>query len=235
MSGNNEELLDEQYEEQFLEDETQEEELESEEALDEALEAEEESDEEEPAEELEESEQEQDSEEEEALDEEDSQESNELPSAEPAPAEEETETAPEKLPARLAVIVGRLNDYIAKMAPGLPQAPGECAPRQANLYRMITGVLDLKGEEFLQGMDILIGSFKEHRDGVFHARYVARDFQNISLHQRERLAFERLIRLFQLAAVVKNPSDVHRHMDISLLLEVLPANMHQNILGYFPK
>lgn len=258
MSEENKEGLEEEYEDYSFDEDDPELEDEGTEEESDDPELEEEPDDEDSVEEEGELEEPEDpEEEEESEDDEPETEETEEPEEEPAPESEEesedgesesedpegeeseeeagSEEPQETLSTRLAIIVGRLNDYIEKMAPSLPQAPGECAPRQANLYRVLVGVLELQGDDFIKGMELVTASFKKHRNGVFHERYVARDFQNISLPHRERLAFERLIRLFQLAAKVKNPSDVHRHMDIALLLDVLPARAHQNLLGYFPK
>lgn len=156
------------------------------------------------------------------------------PEAPVAVDEAESEEDTSDLPPSLVMINERVLSYIENMRPGLSKAEGECAQNQVSLYRAIRNTLALKGQAFTLGMDLLIKNFREHRQGVFNERYVARDFQNLQLTAGDRLLFERLLRLLMVSADVKHKQDVSRYVDIRLVIDgIKDSETQQRVLEYY--
>lgn len=138
------------------------------------------------------------------------------------------------LPPALKLIKQRLDSYVQAMQPGIPMAPGECAQNQLSLYRIIMSVVGMTGGQFQIGMSILVNTIREHRKGVFAERYVARDFENLTLPYNARLFFERMIRLLLVTADVKQRDQVQRYVDIPAVIKYLPdTKAQQRILEYY--
>ena len=94
-------------------------------------------------------------------------------------------------------------------------------------------VMSQERDVFTEGVELIKSYFSEYRNTVFAAHLVSRGFNVISLSSKQRLAFERLIRLFRVYATCDNPSDVNKHVDLASLLHVLPGNTHEKLLGHF--
>lgn len=134
---------------------------------------------------------------------------------------------------QLNIAKGRLDDYVKFMAPNQMVSDNDIANQQASLYRAFKAVLGQDGKFFTDGMKMITTYFKEYARGAFSPKLVARGFDVMALPSRDRLAFERLIRLFNLTAQSGQPSQVTKHYDLNKLLEVLPANTHEKLLEYY--
>ena len=134
----------------------------------------------------------------------------------------------------VSLLRNRLQNYVDAMDPGLIKEPGECAKMQVNLHRAMTNAIGFEGSDFTAAMDSIIEYFRAHRKGAFSEKHVYRDIDQVSLSGNERTLFERLLRLFLVAADLNNVKDVQKHVDVRLVIQTINSNAaQQRMLEYF--
>lgn len=98
-------------------------------------------------------------------------------------------------------IINTILNYVREMTPGKSQTPEAMQRQQVNLHSALMGTVNrLEGQEFKQVYGGILRLVHEHRDGVFHDRYVYRQLQNAPLNSTQRAFFERTMNMIKLTA-----------------------------------
>lgn len=159
----------------------------------------------------------------------------------PAPQKQEAQTpAPQKTPAPQGNSVAAqgikesLDKYINIMQPGQSHSGNEGAVAQVKLYRAIRAVLRTEGREFIEAYGLMLQIVHEHREDVFHERYLFRYFGEMRLTAPEQRNFERILNLIITTANPKVRSKSVHEVDLDLTMEGFrdPA-MHQRVTEFY--
>lgn len=97
-------------------------------------------------------------------------------------------------------IINTILSYVRDMAPGKTQTPESMQRQQVNLNSALSGAINRLDGEFKAVWGGILRLAHEHRDGVFHDRYVYRQLQNAPLNPTQRAFFERTINMIKLTA-----------------------------------
>lgn len=97
---------------------------------------------------------------------------------------------------KFQLILDRLNDFAAKMAPNAAISETDGKAQQLALWRVIMQVLELEGAEFIKGFGLLLDFFAAHRDKHFSDKYIYRFFGPLAMSAGEKRNFNRLLNLF---------------------------------------
>lgn len=128
----------------------------------------------------------------------------------------------------------QIKEYISMMAPNRPVSIEEGNRYQIQLYRAITSIINRLDVDFQPAFTSLLKSFDKHRDGVFHETYVFRFFDQMTLPENDRKAFQRLLNLLKVTASVKGRDLAMRQLDLESSLELgVTEPGRQRVLAYF--
>lgn len=137
-------------------------------------------------------------------------------------------------------IESRLLAYCAAMAPNKVQDKSSLTRNQRELVSIVETLMGFAGSSFPQAMTAVIKIAKDHREGAFHDRYIARGLQGlfndgfISVDRRSML--ENLLSLIVVAADSKDPRAVQDKVDLSQLITSMPTeDVSNKITSYFNK
>jgi len=156
------------------------------------------------------------------------------PTPAPAPAPKETPKESTATGATQQMIENNLNEYIEKMKPGRAHTGNEGPTTQLKLYRTIQTVLRQQGSEFTRSFNELLKTVHEHRDGVFHERYLFRYFDAIALTGSERRNFERMLNLLLTTCNPATRSKTVKQVDLDATMEGFKnSEMHQRVIGFY--
>lgn len=97
-------------------------------------------------------------------------------------------------------IINTILTYVREMAPGKSQTPESIQRQQVNLNSALSGAINRLDGEFKAVWGGILRLAHEHRDGVFHDRYVFRQLQNAPLNPTQRAFFERTMNMIKLTA-----------------------------------
>lgn len=97
-------------------------------------------------------------------------------------------------------IINTILSYVRDMAPGKTQTPESMQRQQVNLNSALSGAINRLDGEFKAVWGGILRLAHEHRDGVFHDRYVYRQLQNAPMNPTQRAFFERTINMIKLTA-----------------------------------
>jgi hypothetical protein len=97
-------------------------------------------------------------------------------------------------------IINAILTYVREMAPGKSQTPESMQRQQVNLNSALSGAINRLDGEFKAVWGGILRLAHEHRDGVFHDRYVYRQLQNAPLNPTQRAFFERTMNMIKLTA-----------------------------------
>lgn len=97
-------------------------------------------------------------------------------------------------------IVNAILTYVKEMAPGKSQTAETIQRQQVNLNSALSGAINRLDGEFKSVWGGILRLAHEHRDGVFHDRYIFRQLQNAPLNSTQRAFFERTMNMIKLTA-----------------------------------
>lgn len=97
-------------------------------------------------------------------------------------------------------IINTILTYVREMAPGKSQTPESMQRQQVNLNSALSGAINRLDGEFKAVWGGILRLAHEHRDGVFHDRYVYRQLQNAPMNPTQRAFFERTMNMIKLTA-----------------------------------
>lgn len=149
------------------------------------------------------------------------------------------DTAPAQAPdlskisttAKLALM--NIDEYIANMQPSKPITVENGCKNQVTLFRSITQILNHLNEDFNVVYSEMLRKVHEHSNGVFYDANVFRFFDNISLNEKERKQFQRLLNLLKLTADPKSRQVALKQVDLGKTLEFFPESVKQKILTFY--
>jgi hypothetical protein len=157
-----------------------------------------------------------------------------LPVTPTTPAPATPGKATEKLSATQILIEENLLEYLEKMAPGRSHNGNAGELLQLKFYRTIQTILRLEGSEFTKTFSKLLLLINEHRQGVFHERYVFRYFDGINLTNPERRNFERIVNLIITTCNPKTRKQTMRQVDIDATMQGFKNGaMHQRVMEFY--
>lgn len=119
----------------------------------------------------------------------------------------------------LKVLQDSIDTYVKKMSPGVPHVGDEGSKQQAALYRIIQNVFNLQGKDFIDGMNVILETVKEHRKAAFNERYVFRYMNEVKLTATERKNFERVVNLFLVTCDKTDRKQNLKQVDLSYTVE----------------
>lgn len=119
----------------------------------------------------------------------------------------------------LKVLQDSIDTYVKKMSPGVPHVGDEGSKQQAALYRIIQNVFNLQGKDFIDGMNVVLETVKEHRKDAFNERYVFRYMNEVKLTATERKNFERVVNLFLVTCDKTDRKQNLKQIDLSYTVE----------------
>lgn len=130
--------------------------------------------------------------------------------------------------------IWRLDDYAAKMAPGLPQTEQTGTQNQLSLWHLLDATINLDQAEFKQCWGIILLYFKELKQSVFADQYVARFFNSIRLDETSSKAFQHLLDICTLTADAATRSKVMRQIDLNRALSIgVSDKAKANIISFY--
>lgn len=136
---------------------------------------------------------------------------------------------------QVASIRFALDDYIKKMAPGVPVTVVQGAAMQARLYNTLMTVINrLADQDFSQSMNIVLEKFNNEAEGVFNPRYVFRFMEHVELTSPRITQFQRLLNMFHLMAPAASRRAAGEHCNWSETLsgEITDAGRNR-VLSFF--
>ena len=98
-------------------------------------------------------------------------------------------------------VINELEQYIARMKPGMPVDGDKGAKAQYGLWHTLRKILEtMPQEEFKNLWMLVMLYFHQHREGVFHERYVFRFSEFWNWSEKDLTAFQRILNLLKLTA-----------------------------------
>jgi hypothetical protein len=97
-------------------------------------------------------------------------------------------------------IINSILAYVREMKPGRTQTEQTMQRQQMNLHAALIGTINRLDAEFKPVWGGILKLFHEHRDGVFHERYVFRQLQNVPMAKDQREAFQNVVNMIKLTA-----------------------------------
>lgn len=142
---------------------------------------------------------------------------------------------PEVLSAMTDIVVYNLNQYVAKMRPGIDMTPAEGAVQQKALWRNLKTMLERSTDDEFPGVySATLAIFKEHADTVFSDRYVMRFMSDVQLDKDEIFAFQAIVNLINKTADPKDRAAMLRQVDMSRTLSrSFSEAARQRVLAYY--
>lgn len=128
----------------------------------------------------------------------------------------------------------RLNQYVTRMAPGVPITTQEGVNMQMLLWNTIKQMLNREGSEFVLHYSEFLRYIREHRKGAFAERYLYRFFEHLRLSATERTNFERLLNLMVITCDPAMRQLALRQVDLrSSLAGLTSDSQRQKIAAYY--
>ena len=132
------------------------------------------------------------------------------------------------------IILENLDQYIKAMKPGVAHHGNDGPSQQVRLFRTIQSVLRQTGPDFNALFGELLRLINEHRQDVFHERYLFRYFDTLSLTNRERKNFERILSLLIDTCDPKFRSKAFQRVDINAVMEGFnDTEVHQRVMSFY--
>lgn len=133
-----------------------------------------------------------------------------------------------------AELLERLEMYCSAMGPKIIVSESDVIIHQIGLFKIFTMVLNKTGVEFNKNISTLIKFIREHRQGAFNEKYIARGMSQIKLNANDRLLFARLITLFSISADVDNKTLVGKRFDFRYIANLINNDSTmQRLNGYY--
>lgn len=153
------------------------------------------------------------------------------------PAKVETKNTPAVNVGTNLTLVGIkefMENYVAKMTPGVSHNGNEGVQLQTKFYRTLQTVLRLKGSDFFKAYGLVLETANLHRNSVFHERFVFRYFDGLTIPNNDRRNFERLVHLIITTCNPATRSKTMKQVDIVGVMEGFNnEEMTQKVLGFY--
>lgn len=132
------------------------------------------------------------------------------------------------------VVVETLNDYTAKMKPGLVLSPDQLNQNQLQLWRLLRLVIESESD-FQSTYTLIIDFARAHKDDVFHDRYLYRGMDNISLDKNTTTYFMGSLNVIKLAATSKNKQEAMAQVDLNRVMNehVFSEAARNRVMAYY--
>lgn len=133
----------------------------------------------------------------------------------------------------VSLYFNNLASYIEEMRPKKVNPLPAALRQQQSLYSTILGICNRLEDDFYPVWTALLAVFQEHRDGVFHERYVNRHMDNINLGTSEIAAFQNLLNLIRLTADPRSRALGLKQVDFTRTLQHALTDAARARLGNF--
>lgn len=131
-------------------------------------------------------------------------------------------------------VTDALERYAENMRPGKPTTDLEGSTQQTHLYRTLISILDRPGPEFMPLWTLVLKFAFDHKQDVFHPKYIYRFFSHLRMSTVEIRNFERLLNLISLTADPKSRALGLKQFDLKITLKYLAKpNIVQNVRAYY--
>lgn len=132
-------------------------------------------------------------------------------------------------------LIANVEQYMTRMAPGLPMSGDEGARHQHALWKVIQGLVErAPQDQFRRLWNILLGYFEENKDGVFGDRYVFRFAESWHHSEAELSAFQRILNVIKLTSNANERSKGLRQVDLGRSLETgFTEEARQRLLTFY--
>ena len=146
---------------------------------------------------------------------------------EAAPAAEVFGSAEEKL------ILAKLSDYQIVMQAGKQVPDATLNNNQVVLYRVVQSLINGDSAQFEAIFPKVLAFIAKDEKGAFHERRIYRGMDNLSLPEKDRLAFPRIFHLIKLIAVPSTRGIALKQVDVKRSLEYgVTGQGFQNIANF---
>lgn len=132
-----------------------------------------------------------------------------------------------------SAMIHNILDYMTKMKPRVPGTQDDQVRHQVSLFRSITGIINRAEDDFGRVWSALLGVVHEHRDGVFHERYVFRHTEHIPLGPNDRAAFTNVLNMMKLTADPQSRREALKQLDFGKATQHGLNDAGRNRLGAF--
>jgi len=126
-------------------------------------------------------------------------------------------------------------DYTLKMAPKMPLDPVVGARHQVGLYRAISSMINDLDEDFNAVFGALLKLVNTHSAGVFHETHAFRFMETITLPERDRKSFQRLLNLIKQTSDGQSREAALRQIDLNKTLEFFSEESRQKVFAFYGK
>lgn len=134
------------------------------------------------------------------------------------------------------VVLGRLDEYVKAMAPGVPMTPEQGARHQRALFTTLKMAMNLEGRAFNDAWKNILAKVNEFRKGAFHEKYAMRflDTRHTGLSVEESRSFQDILHL-----ALNTADPASRQLNLkSLSLESVASqfsidNLHDKFVGFY--
>jgi hypothetical protein len=132
------------------------------------------------------------------------------------------------------VLVETLDNYVTRMAPGVPITEVAGAKEQYSLWKAIKTVVEGKPQDFKQLWNIILAYFNEYENSTLHDKYVFRFSSSLNMEKSEIDAFYRILNLIKLTANPGNRASGLKQLSLNKTLEIgFSEEGKQRILSFY--
>lgn len=151
----------------------------------------------------------------------------ETPVEEPAPVVNE-------LPAPLASLRQKMDQYLTDMGPGVRKDEKSCVAAQMNLLYILRGTLMLEEPYFRRGMQMLMDSFSKHRNGLLGPRMVFRYMDKLKVTPEYLKGMQALINLLMATADAGSRELALKQVDLKKVVDrIQPPEAAARLLSFY--
>lgn len=132
-----------------------------------------------------------------------------------------------------AIFDDQIQRYMEGMRPGKPVNARDGAKLQKILFNTIQVALNQTGSDFSAFYGELLRLVKEHRNGLFHERYVFRFMDTVQVVPAERRNFERMLNLMLTTCDPATRAHSLKQVDLPASINGLPQAQQQKLTEFY--
>lgn len=134
-------------------------------------------------------------------------------------------------------LIANIELYMGNMKPGMPVNASAGAVAQYTFWNVIKNIAhNAPGNEFKSLWNILLGYFEEHKNGVFHERYIYRFPEAWHKEVKELTAYQRILNLIKLTANPATRQHALKQVDLDRTLsEGFGEEARNRIISFYKR
>lgn len=134
----------------------------------------------------------------------------------------------------LKILAAELSAYAEKMAPAAAITEQGAGAMQTSLYRQMTRVLALDGQDFVTGWTEILDFVQAHKESHFTEARALRGLSSFQLGSRDRATFEQLMNLCIRTADPKVRYDAAKNINFGVVLaKISNEAIRHRVLAYY--